>query len=273
MYKFVLAFSSLLLCAFSIAASEAPLNVFVSIPPQKYLVERIGKEHVEVNVLLKPGHAAETFEPAPKQLAALAASEVYFRIGMPFESVWIDLIQQANSELKVVPCCANLPVDTGLDSHVWMSPNNALLLAGEINRQLVLLDPAHQQDYDRNYSELVRDLEQLNTDIKDLLSRPRTAYFIVNHASLGHYARDYGLVQLALEKEGRELGSKSLGQVINKARQEGIRLLLVQKQHQSAGAVAVARELGARQVEIDPLRADYLTNLRYLTSVIAKAVN
>jgi len=45
----------------SFAAERLP--VFVSIVPQKYFVQQIGKELVDVQVMVQPGASPATYEP------------------------------------------------------------------------------------------------------------------------------------------------------------------------------------------------------------------
>ena len=56
-------------------AYARPLKVFVSILPQKYFVEKIGGDSVEVAVMVLPGASPATYEPKPKQMVALAKSD------------------------------------------------------------------------------------------------------------------------------------------------------------------------------------------------------
>ena len=61
------------------------LNVTVSIFPQKFIVEKIGKERFKVNVMVPPAASPETYEPQPRKRMEFEESAVYFLIGMPFE--------------------------------------------------------------------------------------------------------------------------------------------------------------------------------------------
>ena len=81
---FVAIFVTTGLFATSANGGEQPL-VFVSIPPQKYLVEELAGDLVRVEVLLPPGASPATYEPTPRQLANLDRAAVYFQIGSPFE--------------------------------------------------------------------------------------------------------------------------------------------------------------------------------------------
>jgi zinc transport system substrate-binding protein len=251
-----------------------PIRVGVSIPPQQYLVERIGTEYVEVQVMMKPGDSPEIFDPSLRLLSKLNKTQLYFRIGVAFENKWIRSIEENNKQLKVIDCCENI-IETNslsLDNHVWTSARNLQRLATLVKDELIRIDPDHSLHYEQNYAILIIDLKQLDNEITVLLNDRRTDYFIISHAAFGHFAKDYGLVQMALENEGKQLGAQSLVNIIRHARQEKISTLFVQKQHPSTTALAFASEIGAEIIEVDPLHRDYLSNLRNITKLIAGAI-
>lgn len=80
----------------------APLEVFVSILPQQTFVERVGGEHVRVTSLTRPGQSPETFEPTPRQVAALAQADLFVGAGMPFETAWMARLRAANPRMRVL---------------------------------------------------------------------------------------------------------------------------------------------------------------------------
>jgi len=84
------------------AATGSRLETFVSIPPQAYLVERVGGRHVGVQVLVQAGQEPHTFKPTPKQMMALGRARVYFRVGMPFETRLLEKIRGSRSDITVV---------------------------------------------------------------------------------------------------------------------------------------------------------------------------
>ena len=84
-------------------AALAKVPVFVSILPQRYFVERIGGEHVDVQVMVLPGASPTTYEPKPRQMAAIAKAKIYFSMGVPFEAVWLGKIVASNKNLRIVP--------------------------------------------------------------------------------------------------------------------------------------------------------------------------
>lgn len=267
----------------SVAAKTGDtINIFVSILPQKYLVERIGGNRVNVSVMVKPGLSPETYEPTPKQMAELHAARLYFRIAVPFESVWIKRIRDLNPEIKIIECCGDLEIAGpgqqnhdrvnsryAKDTHVWTSPKNAIVLAGIIKSALSENDPESSVYYSANYTVLVNDLGSLDAFIKKELADISNPYFIVSHPSWGHYADAYGLEQISIEQHGTEVRAKELSRLIEFARQQNIHTVFVQKQFNTASAKTLAREIKGRIVELDPLAEDYLNNLRYVTQAIA----
>ena len=82
------------------AADELP--VFVSIVPQKYIVQQIGKDLVAVQVMVQPGDSPATYEPKPQQMADISTTKIYFAIGVPFEKAWLGKIAAANPNMQVV---------------------------------------------------------------------------------------------------------------------------------------------------------------------------
>ena len=89
-------------------ANNKPIEIFVSILPQKDFVKRIGGDKVNVHVMVGPGQSPATYEPTPKQMAKLAAASVYFRIGTPFEEVWMERIKSTNPALTIIDARHNI---------------------------------------------------------------------------------------------------------------------------------------------------------------------
>ncbi|MGB5176990.1 MAG: zinc ABC transporter substrate-binding protein, partial [Thermoanaerobaculia bacterium] len=96
--------------------------------------------------------------------------------------------------------------------------------------------------------------------------------FMVFHPAWSHLACEYGLLQMAIESEGKEPGPAQLVATIEEARDEGIRVVFVQKGFSDRSARVIASELGARVESLDPLARDWLENLRYSAERIAAAI-
>lgn len=251
--------------------ADDTVQVFVSILPQKYFVERIAGEYAHVSVMIGPGRGAETYEPSPRQMEMLQQAQLYFQIGLPFETVWIDVLRELNSNLKIIACCPILNSNSRniADPHVWTSPINAKHIALLVKQALSNALPQHRQVFANNYSQLIMDLDRLHSYAKSTLAKLHERHIIVYHPAWGHYAADYDLIQIAIESEAKEVSAKSLAELIGFAKSRGIRRIFVQKQFNRHYAEVVASEIGADVIELDPLAEDYLANLYHVTNLIA----
>jgi zinc transport system substrate-binding protein len=287
----LLLLAALLAALFGVArAAEppaAPIQVFVSILPQKYFVERVGRKHVAVSVMVGPGRSPESYEPTPNQLSRLAGARVYFRIGIEFEEVWLKHIAAANPGMRIIDMRRGIPARElersegarapaarhGLaDPHVWTSPPLVKIMAANIRDTLSQLDPAHRAAYGANCEAFIADLDRLDHDIRALLEHVGTRNFMVFHPAWGYFADTYGLQQIAIEAGGKEPGARSLAHVIEIGKRERIKVIFVQAQFSRRAAETIAQAIGARVVAVDPLAEDYMDNLQRVARQFAESM-
>ncbi|MGR3763047.1 metal ABC transporter solute-binding protein, Zn/Mn family [Rossellomorea sp. NS-SX7] len=70
----------------STSSEKEDLTITTSLYPLQYFGERIGGDVVEVSTLLPPGADAHTFEPTPKDMIAIAESDLFIYNGLGMES-------------------------------------------------------------------------------------------------------------------------------------------------------------------------------------------
>ena len=266
---------------------DGSLNTFVSILPQAYFVQRVGGDYVTVSVLVGPGQSPATYDPTPKQIAALSDADVYFTIGVPFEARLLEKLTHLFPDLNIVPTQRGVPLrhfESGTggddhdhekgapDPHIWLDPELVKIQAGTICDELIRLDPDHAEIYESNLQSFRHDLDSVNAAIAKLLAPDKGSRFYVFHPSYGYFADRYGLIQVAIESEGREPGARYLAELISDANAEEIRAVFVQPQFAETMAEAIAREIHVPVVELDPLARDYLTNLMDMARKIDRAI-
>lgn len=257
-------------------AQDARVTVFVSIPPQKFIVENIGGEYTQVKVMLASGQSPETFDPSPKKIESLSGAKIYFLIGVPFEKSWSHTIQNANPDIKMINCYPEEETErrhsSDYDPHVWTSPANMKKIAAAVKEALINELPARKLYFDKNHERLISELNALDGYIRTRLADRRTDYFIVSHAAWSYYAGEYGLKQIALESSGRETGPKSLARILKIVEEQDIHTLFVQEQYQTPVARALAREMNGNVVMLDPLAGEYIENMMKVTDKIAESL-
>jgi zinc transport system substrate-binding protein len=267
----------------AVRAAEAPVPVFVSIVPQSGFAAEIGGDLIEVNVLVGPGHSPAIYEPTPRQMAALAQAKIFFCAGVPFERGLVP-------KVAGMPSCPTLagprPIEGGadhghghdhnhpddIDPHTWLDPIQAMALADTICAHFSILLPAHAADFEARRDVLKSRLVNLDTEIQQTLAPFAGAEFFVFHPAYGHFARRYGLVQVAVEAGGHEPGARQLATVIDQAKAAGAQVIVVQPQFSRRSAQAIAKAVGAEILVLDPLAKDYEANLRHIAASLASVL-
>lgn len=277
-----------LLCLLLAAGATAagPLRVFVSVLPQQTFVEKVGGDRVEVRVLVGPGQRPATYDPTPRQIAALATADLYVRTGVAFEDAWMARLRAANPDMPILDLRTGLKLrhlehhDHGtdrphagplLDPHIWTNPRLVRVMAVAIRDQLTRLAPPWAEEFARRQATFDAELQALDAAIRQRLQGLAQPRFMVFHPAWGYFAEAYGLTQLAVEIQGKEPGARTLGTLIDQARREGLRVIFAQPQFDTRIPAEVARALGGRLVLIDPLAADYAPNLLEVAQHMAEA--
>ncbi len=280
------------LFGFTAAGFAAPLQVFVSILPQKWLVDQVGGELVSTHVLVDKGQEPHNFEPTPRQIANLFRSTIYFTVDMPFERELIRRIQQSGTHVRLIDVTASLekiPITgqvhgqasskkgsrkhaAGLDPHVWLAPENLKIMAKTMAAALAAADSKNASAYKANLQTVFAVLDLLNAQNKKLLGPYRGATFFVFHPAFGYFAHAYGLHQEAVEVAGKLPTPKQLRALIQKARADKVKVVFVQPQFDPKSAQAVARAIGGEVVPLDPLAEDVIGNLTIMARKIQSAL-
>ncbi|MGQ9481985.1 metal ABC transporter solute-binding protein, Zn/Mn family [Chloroflexus sp.] len=259
-------------------ATDEPMQVMVSILPQKYFVERVGGDRVKVDVMVGPGASPATYEPKPEQLTALSQAKAYFSIGVPFEQAWLERIQSANPAMLLVDTTAGIermPMGAGgrnRDPHIWLSPTLVKIQAQTIAEALARIDPEHATAYQSRLDGFIADIDALDASIRKTLEGVSQRKFMVFHPSWGYFARDYGLEQIPIEIGGQEPSAAELAALIERARAEQIKVIFAQPQFSTRAAETIASQIGGEVLLINPLNPDWLGNLQTVAETFARVM-
>jgi len=268
---------------------ENKLNLTVSILPQKYFVEKIGGELVTVNVMVEPGMVAETYEPLPQQLTNLSKSIAYISIGVPFEDAWLNKIKSANSQIQIINSGEGIEkialIDhnhdhnhsedeekESLDPHIWLSPKLAKIQAENIYNALVNIDSKNQVIYQQNLDNFLREIDQLDAQIKEKFTDLKRRKFMIYHPAWGYFAKDYNLEQISIEFEGQEATSGELAKLITQAKKDNIKVVFTQPQFSSKTVDAFAKEIGGEVILLDDLAQNWSENLLQVADKLSRSM-
>ena len=268
------------------------LQLTVSIAPQKYFVEKIGRDYVQVNVMVLPGADPHTYEPKPEQLRSLAQSQAYFSIGDSFEQAWLKRLTSLNPQLLLVDTSQGIKriaaledehhhqeketeehLETGLDPHIWLSPKLVKIQAQHIYETILKLDPQREPEYKQNLAMFLGDLDQLDAEIRQNLAEIKQRKFMVFHPAWAYFAQEYNLEMIPIEIDGQEPSASELAALISRAKKENIKVIFAQPEFSSRAAETIAKEIDGQVILISNLTEDWEDNLRSISQKFAEILS
>lgn len=198
-------------------AQDAPM-VAVSIKPLHSLVSAVMLGVGEPKLIVDGAASAHTYSLKPSNAADLQAARLVFWMGPEMEHFLAEPLQSLAANANVVtmedvPNLNRLPLreggafeadddeahaDTGHDHgahdmHVWLDPQNAVVMAEAIRDQLVATDPAHEAQYIANTKALEANIKALDAELSATLSPLKDKPLIVFHDAYQYFEKRYGL--------------------------------------------------------------------------------
>lgn len=263
------------------------INIYTTVYPLQYFAEQIGGEHVDVSSIYPPGSNEHTFEPTQKDMIHLADAKLFFYIGLGLEGFVTNAKKTlANEDVTLVETTANidhskLDVSTSskhahdehddehegeeedheghshgdTDPHVWLSPAIAQDLAKSIKDSLVKKDADHKADYEKNYDELIKKLQKLDTDYKTMADNAANKTFFISHASFGYIAGSYGLEQRSIAglNSQDEPTQRELTKIADQAKKDNVKYILFEQNVSSKLSQVIQKDVGAEALTVNNL--------------------
>ncbi|HIE39545.1 MAG TPA: zinc ABC transporter substrate-binding protein [Anaerolineales bacterium] len=168
------------------------------------VVAQVGRDAVELTVLLRPGVEPHTYQPRPSDLAAVADAHVLFVNGLGLETFLEEMLENVGGDRPVVSVSAGIqprqhPRQAGQsDPHVWFDVRNVMTWVESIEAALSALDPAHADTYAVNAADYRQELETLDRWIVEQVATvpEENRRLVTNHPAFGYFADRYGFQQV-----------------------------------------------------------------------------
>ncbi len=252
------------------------------------IAQNVAGDRVQVGTLIPSGIDPHSFEPAPSDVAKVAASSVLIVNGNGFESFLQRLLENAGGNRLEIQASEGLASRTPeMDPHFFMDPVDTIQYVENIRNGLTQADPQGADVYRRNAQDYIAKLKDLDTWIKQQVEQvsPPRRLLVTNHESLGYYADRYGfkVVGAIIPSVTDEASpsAQSLAALTQAIRSSGAPAIFLEEGTNPQLAQQVAQETG---VKIAPVlfthytsppngpAPTYIDMLKYDTNVIVEAL-
>lgn len=278
LFIFWISVALLLAACGSAPTSSDELKVVASTTLVGDVVQQVGGEHIALSVLLPVGVDPHTFEPRPRDMAALSEAQVVFINGLGLEETLKPALEanvkgtvmEVSQGIIALPFkdqngdvtnenetyAGEVDVHVAGDPHTWTDPTNVIVWTQNIAAALSQADPENASAYQANAEAYITRLRQLDNWIHQQVDQVPVGQrkLVTDHAVLGYFAEEYGFKQVGLVipalSTNAAPSAQELATLEDTIRDQGIQAILTGMEVNPAVANRVAQDTGVNLVFI-----------------------
>lgn len=143
------------------------------------------------------------------------------------------------------------------DTHIWLDPENALVIVAALEKELSSLWPEHAAAFAANARQLSASIGALDEDLKRTTAVLRGKPYIVFHDAYRYFEERYGLHPAGsiTVSPGRTPGAKRLLSIRNRIKDSGAICVFAEPQFEPRLVSTLTEGTDARRAVLDPLGA------------------
>lgn len=236
---------------------------------------------IKVKMLLKPGSEMHDYEPTPQDIKNIKNSDIFIYVGGDSDE-WIeDVLDDIDTDkTKIIKLMDLVNIveeehvegmeehhhdddeheeeheheeETEYDEHVWTSPINVITIINKLKDEVVKIDNDNKELYEKNASNYVNELTNVDNEIKDVVKNGKRKEIIFgDRFPLRYFVDEYGLSYYAAFpgcSEQTEASAKTISFLIDKVKDDKIPVVFHIELSSGKIANAIANETGAKVLE------------------------
>ena len=198
------------------------------------------------------------------QVKAVESAELIVLSGAGLEDFMKDLLQgretvDASTGIALTECATEHDHEHGhdhgheVDSHIWLSPANARIMAINICAGLSKQYPEYADTFSANLETLLADIDALEAYGSAQLADLSTRELITFHDGFGYFAQafDLHILEAVEEESGSEASARELKHLIGIVREHDLPAVFTERNGSVSAAEVICRETGIRQYTLD----------------------
>jgi zinc/manganese transport system substrate-binding protein len=235
------------------ANAESGPRVVASFSILGDLVAQVGGDRITLKVLVGPDQDAHVYQPTPTDAQQLTMAQLVVVNGLGFEG-WIErLIKASGYRGPIIVATQDLlglaDEEGKVDPHVWQNPQHVHRYIHNITEGLIAIDPAGEETYRQNARQFLKQLEQLDQEIRaSIATLPQDRRTVVtSHDAFAYFGKAYGLKFVAPQgmNTDSEASARDVAELIRQIQREKIPAVFVENISDPRLLQQIARETRA----------------------------
>jgi len=142
-----------------------------------------------------------------------------------------------------------------VNSHIWMSPKNAIVQCENIAGNLSEMYPQYKGKIEKNKNEYIARLQLLDEELGEKAENLKGENIITFHESFDYLANDYSFNVLAKVEshEGGEPSAKGLAELTEIIKENNVKVLFVEPDYKGSAATILSNETGVEVCVLNPV--------------------
>ena len=241
--------------------------------------QNVGKEMIDVTLLVPMGADPHDWEPTIRDRERLQKADVIIVNGIGYEH-WLGSFDSNDNQGILVNTSNGISTldsekhddhakeddhdgheeedkhnHENLDPHIWLNPVYAQLQVKNIANALSNSDPTNKNYYQSNAAIYNKELDLLDSKIRTELSGCKTD-FITFHNAFSYFSEEYGLTQhtiISSNDSHGEVTPQTLENIISLARELNIKVIFAEESTSTKTSQVIADEIGGKVLVLSPL--------------------
>lgn len=233
-------------------AADGRIKVTATLFPLYDMARAVGGDRAEVSLLLPPGMEPHSFEPKAGDILRIDRADIFVYTGAYMEPWAEDLIKGvSNKNLVAVNAGLGARMEGGggaVDPHIWLDPDNAVLMTDNIAAAFGVKDPAGAAQYRGAAEAYKKRLKALDAAYKAGLADCEARNIVYGgHYALGYLARRYGLNYVAAQglAPDSEPTARGMAALVELVKRDRLKYIFYEELASPRIAETVRRETGA----------------------------
>jgi len=147
------------------------LNIVTSINPLYQITKFISADKNKILLLVNPNISEHDYMPKPSDIRNINNSDLIFYISNDLEYYLPKILKSTNNKARIIELInspnlkllkiKNNKVDKNykIDPHIWLNPDNAIIIAQIITENLSELDPKYKDYYHNNLKKFISEIK------------------------------------------------------------------------------------------------------------------